>query len=1210
MNVAERALGMATETKVIRRVRTLAGVRRYKQPIGSIIIADSLLVGLTDKGTTKQGHNLVEGTNGKTYTIRRIKRTNGRSQYVAQEGTTLQGEIIADDASEMEVYAQLAQRVQQEAGIDTRGAGRLGSSGKHEGWTENQVQAAGDEISAWGNSMEEYGHGLQEDVYGVSSRLADGMTPHRDIRVARHELEQLRDRARQADRDPINADAVKFSGGAESTLDAAINVAVTEGKLPRKYDPQVEAAYAADALKRAKTDANKPRPIKTSQIGIGMWIRETDKEGNPQGDWFHVRDIGEQSITPGRSRLIQGLDQNGKMVTRYRMSPRNYWQTVNDPQDVADGPTEPSATPAVPRGELPAVSANAPTYKPVPSEYDGYGKFELANGRTVYTDADDESIDVYDENDNLLANFKLGKDFVQGMNALGAGDISDLGPADDLPSLPPGVRNLTPAVSEYEGYEKFTYPNGMPAYIKKGKGNLWDAWDQNDTRIRSEKTRDGLLKALDREAGGPAPEAAAPVAEVEATPTLKRLKSKFAGWKRYKMPDGKVIDVGQATEDDNRFYATGKGGWDDIVADGDTEDEVMRKLNTMIGIEQPVTFSPSNTDVAPKRDPKQQGSPIAGMSWEDYQRGLERGRRVSGAITGQRDPFEGRGQRQDDDKVPAFARRGDDPNEARKAPNVERAEDRDERLYNEAMLREDNGPRLGLMKPGEAAHDVHRLADEFDPTSRASTTARRIGRELQEGHISTEEAIVELGRHTINQPDMAIRQRFNEVAERLRSADQRTPEEIRADARAKRAKARASNANEINIPKVSRSEAAAVDPNETALSALDRNPNEVLRNNRPLKDSDAKLLNLNGDAPGASERRLVPPNNSNLMTRLGRLAPNDPAAYQALEARATENYLSGMTHAAAWKEAIETAEKIPVSTHYVQEEGTRDGYGQVRVMRTNPDGTREEVAIYRPRTTDRGLWKAKQDALGRMTQENSKVRNAATRSVPVTGDPVQGGGTPKASDAAVTTTAGGDIDSDFGAAYLRLKDPDSDWVSLRRLRAELSNMGHSRAAQDEHLRKMNRVPGFTLAPESNQKILTDEDRAAAIHLGGQDKHIVAWDSPKAGTPAPSRRTELSVADQAAQINEDGARQLARENPARFLRVVGYRYFKMNKDHRKKENEQNRRAWEELNNYADQIDSGSGVEAVLHSIRLGHAGMMGVGRTMMTIRKVLDEEYNR
>lgn len=75
------------------------------------------------------------------------------------------------------------------------------------------------------------------------------------------------------------------------------------------------------------------------------------------------------------------------------------------------------------------------------------------------------------------------------------------------------------------------------------------------------------------------------------------------------------------------------------------------------------------------------------------------------------------------------------------------------------------------------------------------------------------------------------------------------------------------------------------------------------------------------------------------------------------------------------------------------------------------------------------------------------------------------------------------------AAYDKLADLPQAWVSLTDLRAELT--GASAAEVDAALMKMAVARTIVLVPEDNQKTLTDEDRAAAIHLGGEDKHLIS-----------------------------------------------------------------------------------------------------------------------
>ncbi|MCW2685114.1 MAG: hypothetical protein JWR37_4 [Mycobacterium sp.] len=74
-------------------------------------------------------------------------------------------------------------------------------------------------------------------------------------------------------------------------------------------------------------------------------------------------------------------------------------------------------------------------------------------------------------------------------------------------------------------------------------------------------------------------------------------------------------------------------------------------------------------------------------------------------------------------------------------------------------------------------------------------------------------------------------------------------------------------------------------------------------------------------------------------------------------------------------------------------------------------------------------------------------------------------------------------------AYARLAAHPGDWVGLVRLRAELADV--ARPDLDAALVTLYRVPGVSLIPEENQKVLTAADRAAAVDIGDQDKHLIA-----------------------------------------------------------------------------------------------------------------------
>lgn len=66
-----------------------------------------------------------------------------------------------------------------------------------------------------------------------------------------------------------------------------------------------------------------------------------------------------------------------------------------------------------------------------------------------------------------------------------------------------------------------------------------------------------------------------------------------------------------------------------------------------------------------------------------------------------------------------------------------------------------------------------------------------------------------------------------------------------------------------------------------------------------------------------------------------------------------------------------------------------------------------------------------------------------------------------------------------------------DFVTLADLRAEWDTAGVDRDQLDRALTALHAAHRISLIPESNQKVLTDSQRAAALHLGGEDRHLAA-----------------------------------------------------------------------------------------------------------------------
>jgi hypothetical protein len=83
----------------------------------------------------------------------------------------------------------------------------------------------------------------------------------------------------------------------------------------------------------------------------------------------------------------------------------------------------------------------------------------------------------------------------------------------------------------------------------------------------------------------------------------------------------------------------------------------------------------------------------------------------------------------------------------------------------------------------------------------------------------------------------------------------------------------------------------------------------------------------------------------------------------------------------------------------------------------------------------------------------------------------------------------GDLESLIRTAYLDLSVKPQDWVRLAKLRPRLN--GADKPEVDSVLLKMVKTGTVHLAPDSNRKVLTDADHAAAVRIGSEDKHLMA-----------------------------------------------------------------------------------------------------------------------
>jgi len=85
------------------------------------------------------------------------------------------------------------------------------------------------------------------------------------------------------------------------------------------------------------------------------------------------------------------------------------------------------------------------------------------------------------------------------------------------------------------------------------------------------------------------------------------------------------------------------------------------------------------------------------------------------------------------------------------------------------------------------------------------------------------------------------------------------------------------------------------------------------------------------------------------------------------------------------------------------------------------------------------------------------------------------------------------IELEIRRAYRKLADPAGSWIALADIRDRLGAVPAREV--DGVLRLMVRMPGVRIEEETNQKALTQRDRAAAVVIGQRDQHVLAIEAP-------------------------------------------------------------------------------------------------------------------
>jgi hypothetical protein len=83
------------------------------------------------------------------------------------------------------------------------------------------------------------------------------------------------------------------------------------------------------------------------------------------------------------------------------------------------------------------------------------------------------------------------------------------------------------------------------------------------------------------------------------------------------------------------------------------------------------------------------------------------------------------------------------------------------------------------------------------------------------------------------------------------------------------------------------------------------------------------------------------------------------------------------------------------------------------------------------------------------------------------------------------------LEAQIRTAYWQLAEAPGDWVGLARVRDLLD--GATAAEVDDALRRLERKPDVHIVPETDQRRLTQADRAAAVRIGSKENHLLKVD---------------------------------------------------------------------------------------------------------------------
>ena len=126
--------------------------------------------------------------------------------------------------------------------------------------------------------------------------------------------------------------------------------------------------------------------------------------------------------------------------------------------------------------------------------------------------------------------------------------------------------------------------------------------------------------------------------------------------------------------------------------------------------------------------------------------------------------------------------------------------------------------------------------------------------------------------------------------------------------------------------------------------------------------------------------------------------------------------------------------------------------------------------------------------------------------------------------------------TDMRAAYARLREP-GEWASIADLRDQTPHL--TRDQQDLALRRIEQMDDANVVPESNQKALSERERAAAVVIGDQPKHLVMIGGSSLGGGPPASMTRPRVGGPPSDVVAAKLRGVtSRDEAHRYLDGLG------------------------------------------------------------------------